>query len=52
MTYPSGPRRDSVNEIFGEILPETTADERDAETGGNDADRDRWLQENVPPHHE
>lgn len=52
MTYPPPRRRDSVNKIFGEILPETTADERAAEPGERDADRDRWLQENVPPHHE
>ena len=37
-------------EIFGETLPETTSDERDAETT-TPRDDDTWLREQVPPHH-
>lgn len=45
-------RRRRRQEVFGDVLPETTADERDEgspESGerGNDA----WLRSNVPPHH-
>lgn len=37
-------------EVFGDVLPDTTSDERDEsarETGSND----EWLRSNVPPHH-
>lgn len=35
--------------IFGDVLPATTADDRDPEdrADGNDD----WLRSNVPPHH-
>lgn len=36
--------------IFGEVLPETTRDERgESDTGGGDSDE--WLRRQVPPHH-
>ena len=38
--------------VFGEVLPETTSDERDhgaPEAGQHD--NDEWLRSNVPPHH-
>lgn len=55
----SGPERDPqttsdqrrrVDEIFGDVLPETTSDERDVErrTGLPDD----WYRENRPPHHD
>lgn len=46
------PSRDSVNKIFGETLPETTADERDDRAFEDQTGHDRWLRENFPPHHE
>lgn len=45
-------RRDSVNKIFGETLPEASADERDERAAEHDADHDRWLRDNIPPHHD
>ncbi|MFC4125788.1 hypothetical protein [Nocardia rhizosphaerae] len=33
--------------IFGDVLPETTGDER----GAGPADNDEWLRSQVPPHH-
>ncbi|WP_026449266.1 hypothetical protein [Actinopolyspora mortivallis] len=42
-------RRD-IDEIFGEILPDTTGDEREPAEGA-DRDRDVWYRENRPPHH-
>lgn len=39
-------------QVFGDVLPDTTGDERDAATGeGGDASNDAWLRDNVPPHH-
>ena len=46
-------RRRRLAEVFGDTLPDTTSDERDPE--GPDDRRedatDRWLREQVPPHH-
>jgi hypothetical protein len=47
-------RRPSVDEVFGEVLPDTTQDERDARRSrGRDArdDRDDEILRDVPPHH-
>ncbi len=45
-------RRRRLAEVFGEVLPETTADEHDAGDAGAEADgRERWYREQVPPHH-
>lgn len=41
-------RRRRLAEVFGEVLPETTSDERAAAPEG---DRDDWYRENRPPHH-
>lgn len=38
-------------EVFGETLPETTSDERDARGPRGPRDGDTWLVEQVPPHH-
>ncbi|AOD22084.1 MULTISPECIES: hypothetical protein [Rhodococcus] len=36
--------------IFGDVLPETTRDERgENDSGGGDSDE--WLRRQVPPHH-
>jgi hypothetical protein len=44
-------RRKRLDEVFGDVLPETTNDERDdRDDRGGDA-TDRWLREQVPPHH-
>jgi hypothetical protein len=44
------PRRPDLDEIFGEVLPDTTSDER--EPGAADRDPDDWYQRNRPPHHD
>ncbi|MCH9640663.1 MAG: hypothetical protein K0U69_02650 [Actinomycetia bacterium] len=41
-----------LDEIFGDALPEMPFDERDKPSPEDDADHDRWLNENVPPHHD
>jgi hypothetical protein len=42
--------RRKVDEVFGEVLPDTTADERDVESAR--AESDSWYLENRPPHHD
>jgi hypothetical protein len=43
-------RRPSLDEIFGDVLPATTSDEREPEApSGN---RDSWYEQNRPPHHD
>jgi hypothetical protein len=39
-------------EVFGEVLPESTRDDRDQQPPreGGDAGEE-WLKRNVPPHH-
>jgi hypothetical protein len=43
-------RKRRLDEMFGEVLPKTTSDERDDRDPGSEAS-DRWLREQVPPHH-
>ncbi len=44
-------RRRRLAAVFGEVLPATTADERDAEGDGPDTTSEAWLKAQVPPHH-
>jgi hypothetical protein len=42
-------RAKRLAEVFGDVLPEQTSDDRDpGETAG---DGDAWLRAQVPPHH-
>lgn len=43
-------RRPSLDEIFGDVLPATTSDEREPEAPSGD--RDSWYEQNRPPHHD
>jgi hypothetical protein len=43
-------RRARLAEVFGDVLPETTGDERDPEPR-RERDGDEWLRSQVPPHH-
>jgi hypothetical protein len=45
-------RRRAVNTVFGEVLPETSADERELPSSEDNDRHDRWLRDNIPPHHE
>ncbi|MDT5107769.1 MAG: hypothetical protein QOI25_5282 [Mycobacterium sp.] len=45
------PTRYVVNKIFGDSIPDTTGDERDDAASADGAERERWLRDNVPPHH-
>ena len=39
--------------VFGDVLPDTTSDERDADAQpeADDDAQDQWLRRQVPPHH-
>lgn len=44
-------RRRRLAAVFGDVLPETTQDERDSDAAPDDDAQDRWLRHQVPPHH-
>ncbi|GAB3483820.1 hypothetical protein [Amycolatopsis cihanbeyliensis] len=50
---PRRPRRDAarrtLDEVFGEVLPDTTSDEREPREQATGTDS--WYLENRPPHH-
>lgn len=49
---PDWKRRRRLAEIFGDVLPATTSDERDAGSRGRkESPQDAWLKAQVPPHH-
>lgn len=52
MTHSSKPSQDAVNRVFGDAFAEVSADEREPNSPEDDADRERWLWDNVPPHHD
>jgi hypothetical protein len=43
-------RRRRLAEVFGDVLPEATGDDR-SESGSPAGADDRWYTENRPPHH-
>jgi hypothetical protein len=43
-------RRPTVDEVFGDVFPDTTSDERDPEPP--DSSSDDWYERNRPPHHD
>lgn len=50
---PDWERRKRLAEVFGEVLPETTEDERDPDRQRPDGEDpgEAWLRSQVPPHH-
>jgi hypothetical protein len=51
---PAWQRKKRLDAVFGDVLPETTSDERDADAPADEAGdeaADRWLRAQVPPHH-
>lgn len=43
-------RRARLAKVFGEVLPDTTRDERDTDVR-REPDSEEWLRSQVPPHH-
>lgn len=48
----SAEARRRLAEVFGDVLPSTTADERDDRDGATEPDRDARLLADRPPHHD
>ena len=54
---PDWERRRHLAAVFGDVLPETTSDERDPDDAHHDGVRrgddpgEEWLRAQVPPHH-
>lgn len=46
----STPARRTIDEVFGDVLSETTSDERDRAVDRSGSDS--WYLENRPPHHD
>ena len=44
-------RRRRRAEVFGDVLPESTQDDRDPAGGRGEGSSDEWFRRNVPPHH-
>jgi hypothetical protein len=46
-------RRARLDRVFGDVLPETTSDERDPDVRRRDEPDagEEWLRAQVPPHH-
>lgn len=44
-------RRRRLEAVFGDVLPDTTSDERDQDDVRRDGGSDAWLRDQVPPHH-
>ena len=45
-------RRRRLAAVFGDVLPDTTSDERDPEApSSGESATDTWLRAQVPPHH-
>ncbi|WP_165604685.1 hypothetical protein [Mycolicibacterium elephantis] len=46
------PSREELDRVFGDPLPSKEADEDDTSRRDQDGAHERWLRDNVPPHHE
>jgi hypothetical protein len=44
-------RRRRRARVFGEVLPESTSDDRDDDAADRERDGETWLRSQVPPHH-
>lgn len=52
MTGSDNDRDDLVNRVFGEAFAKATSDEWEPTSPEDEAERERWLRENIPPHHD
>ena len=48
---PAWQRRRRLAAVFGDVLPDTTRDERDPDAVADEGAQDHWLRSQVPPHH-
>ncbi|ADT97970.1 hypothetical protein [Mycolicibacterium gilvum] len=52
MNRPAEDARDLVNRVMRKAFPEVSDTERDPEAPDDRDAHDRWLRDNIPPHHE
>ncbi|MFW0152426.1 hypothetical protein ACNUDN_21790 [Mycobacterium sp. smrl_JER01] len=52
MTESSKRPRDLVNRVFGADFSEVSPDEREPISPDDAAAHERWLRDNIPPHHD
>ncbi|MGH3883922.1 MAG: hypothetical protein ACRDRY_20640 [Pseudonocardiaceae bacterium] len=45
-------RKRRLQRVFGEVLPDSTSDDRPGQGNEELDERDRWLRDNRPPHHD
>ena len=45
-------RKPNLDKVFGDVLPDTTADERDHDPNPPETRDDDWYERNRPPHHD
>ena len=57
-TPPDAPREETdwqrkrrLAAVFGDVLPDSTSDDRDEESPSQARDSEAWLRAQVPPHH-
>ena len=48
---PQWVRRKRLAAVFGDVLPDTTNDEREPGDSASELGSDAWLRAQVPPHH-
>ena len=44
-------RKKKLADVFGDVLPETTSDEREQDDDREESEQDTWYRDQVPPHH-
>jgi hypothetical protein len=44
-------RQRRLAEVFGDSMPDTTGDEREPDGSREGHDQEKWLREQIPPHH-
>lgn len=52
MSQPDADRARRLDRVFGEVLPEHTTDDRADRREEDAEERERWLRDNRPPHHD
>ncbi|HKR48309.1 MAG TPA: hypothetical protein VJT72_01805 [Pseudonocardiaceae bacterium] len=45
-------RKRSLHHVFGDVVPDSTSDDRLDQDNEEPDEHDRWLRDNRPPHHD
>jgi hypothetical protein len=45
-------RESRLHEVFGDVLPDSTSDDRPVQGDAEPDEHERWLRDNCPPHHD